>query len=221
MQVGVNVAAFIGFRQQVVEVPEANLVVLRPEIGIGIVAPTAVVNLAVSNEQARDGPLLLGRKSLIESAASHNRGELRFGQVGVRQTLHQMDVSGRSIGTEQVDALQVEFIQIGDLHLKFESVTRENLVGADVDSPADKDGELLETARSPVEVEVVVVPHSTDAQRHPLAIDALIDGGNGEGKGETLEELGLVRREQFAGLLVEGSRDSSLYLVRDTYGGSV
>ena len=146
LQVRVDVAALIGFRQQIVEVPEAYLVVLCSKIGIGKVTPTAVVNLAVRDKQARDGPLLLRRQCLIESAASHDRGELRFGQVGVRQALHQMDVSGRSVGTEQVDALQVEFIQIGDLHLKFESVTRENLVGADVASPANEDGELLETA---------------------------------------------------------------------------
>lgn len=221
LQVRVDVAALVGFRQQVVEVPEAYLVVLRTEIGIGEVTPTAVVYLAVRDKQARDGPLLLRRQCLIKSAASHDRDKLRFGQVGVRQTLHQVDVSGRCVGTEQVDALQVEFIQIGDLHLEFEPVTSENLVGADVDSPADKDRELLETAGSPVEVEVVVVPHSTDAQFHPLAIDALIDGGNGEGKGQTLEELGLVRREHFAGLLVEGSGDSSFNLVRNTDSGSV
>ena len=203
------------------EVPETNLVVLCPEIGIGEVTPTAVVYLAVRDKQARDGPLLLRRQCLIESAASHDRGELRFGQVGVCKALHQMDVSGRSVGTEQVDALQVELIQIGDLHLKLEPVTRENLVRADVDSPANKDGELLETAGSPIEVEVVIVPHPSDAQLHPLALDALIDGGNGEGKGQTLEELCLVRREQFAGLLVERSGDASLNLVGDTDSGSV
>lgn len=54
-----------------------------------------------------------------------------------------------------------------------------------------------------------------------MAIDALIDGGNGESKGQTLEEFGLVRREQFAGLLVEGSRDSSLDFVRNTDSRSV
>ena len=174
------------------EVPEAYLVVLCSKIGVGKVASAATVNLAVRNEQARDGLLLLRRKCLIESAAAHDGGELGFSQVGVRQVLHQMNVSGRSIGTEQVDALQIEFIQVGDLHLKLEPVARENLVGADVDSPADEDGELLETAGSPIEVEVVVVPHSTDAEFHPLALDVLINGGNGEGKGQTLEELGLV-----------------------------
>ena len=92
MQVRVNVAALIGFRQQVVEIPEANLIILCPEIGIGIVAPTAVVNLAVSNEQARDSPLLLRRKSLIESAASHDGGELGFGQVGVRKVPHKVQI---------------------------------------------------------------------------------------------------------------------------------
>ena len=221
LQVRVDVAALIGFREQVVEVPETNLVVLCPEIGIGEVTPTAVVYLAVRDKQARDGPLLLRRQCLIESAASHDRGELGFGQVGVRQALHKVDVSGRSVGTEQVDALQIELVQIRDFHLEFEPVSRKNLVGADVDSPADKDGELLETAGSPVEIEVIVIPHSTDAQLHPLAIDALIDGGNGEGKGETLEELGLVRREQFAGLLIESSRDSSLDLVRNTDSGCI
>lgn len=82
------------------EVPETNLVVLCPEIGIGEVTPTAVVYLAVRDKQARDGPLLLRRQCLIESAASHDCGELRFGQVGVCKALHQMDVSGRSVGTE-------------------------------------------------------------------------------------------------------------------------
>ena len=128
MQVRVDVAALIGFREEVVEIPEAYLVILCSKIGIGKVASTAAVNLAVSNEQARDGPLLLRRQCLIESAASHDRGKLRFGQVGVCKALHQMDVSGRSIGTEQVDALQLEFVQIGDFHLEFEPVTRENLV---------------------------------------------------------------------------------------------
>lgn len=75
------------------EIPEAYLVILCSKIGIGKVASTAAVNLAVSNEQARDGPLLLRRQCLIESAASHDRGKLGFGQVGVRQTLHQVDVS--------------------------------------------------------------------------------------------------------------------------------
>lgn len=195
MQVRVDVAALVGFRQQIVEVPEAYLVVLSPEIGIGEVASTAAVNLAVCDKQARDSPLLLRRQCLIESAASHDGGELGFGQVGVRQALHKVDVSGRSVGTEQVDALQIELVQIRDFHLEFEPVTRKNLVGADVDSPSDEDGELLETAGSPVEIEVIVIPHATDAELHPLAIDALKDGGNGEGKGQTLEELGLVRRE--------------------------
>lgn len=79
--------------------------------------------------------------------------------------------------------------------MELESIPCENLIGADVDSPSDEDGELLETAGSPVEIEVIVIPHSTDAQLHPLAIDALKDGGNGEGKGQALVELGLVRRE--------------------------
>lgn len=139
--------------------------------------------------------MLLRRQSLIESAAAHDGSKLGFGQVGVRQAFHEMDVSRRSVGTEQVDALQIELVQIRDFHLEFEPVSRENLVGADVDSPANEDGELLETTGSPIEIEVVVVPHSTDAQLHPLAFDALKDGGNGEGKGQTLEELGLVRWE--------------------------
>ena len=221
LQVRVDVAALIGFREQVVEVPEAYLVVLHSEIRVGKIASAAAVNLAVGNEQARDGLLLLRRQCLIESAAAHDGGELGFGQVGVRQALHEVDVSGRSVGTEQVDALQIEFIQIGDLHLEFKPVTRENLVGADVDSPADKDGELLETAGSPVEIEVVVVPYSTDAEFHPLALDVLIDGGNGESEGQTLEELSLVRRKQFAGLLVERSGDASLNFMGDTDSGSV
>ena len=75
------------------EVPEAYLVVFCSEIGIGKVASAAAVNLAVGNEQARDGLLLLRRQCLIESAAAHDSGELGFGQVGVSQALHQVDVS--------------------------------------------------------------------------------------------------------------------------------
>ena len=42
-----------------------------------------------------------------------------------------------------------------------------------------------------------------------------MDGGNREGKGQSLEELGLVSWQQFAGLLVESRRNSAFDLVRD------
>lgn len=75
------------------EIPEAYLVILCSKIGIGKVASTAAVNLAVSNEQARDSPLLLRRQCLIESAASHDGGKLGFRQVGVSQIPHKMQIS--------------------------------------------------------------------------------------------------------------------------------
>lgn len=78
LQVRVDIAALIGFREEVVEIPETNLVVLRPKVGIGKVATTAVVNLAVCNKETRDSLLLFRRKSLIKAAASYNCGELGF-----------------------------------------------------------------------------------------------------------------------------------------------
>ena len=78
LQVRVDVAALIGFREEVVEIPEAYLVILCSKIGIGKVATTAVVNLAVCNKETRDSLLLFRRKSLIKAAASYNCGELGF-----------------------------------------------------------------------------------------------------------------------------------------------
>ena len=49
LQVRVDVAALIGFREQVVEVPEAYLVVLRSEIRVGKIASAAAVLYATIN----------------------------------------------------------------------------------------------------------------------------------------------------------------------------
>lgn len=105
--------------------------------------------------------------------------------------------------------------------MELEPIPCKNLIGADVYPPTDKDRELLEAPCSPVEIKVVVIPHATDAQFHPLAINAFIDGGNGEGKSQTLVELGLVRGKQFAGLLVESSRNASFDLMGNADGRSV
>ena len=48
------------------EIPETNLVVLSPKIGIGKVTTAAIVNLAVRNKETRNSPLLLRRESLIK-----------------------------------------------------------------------------------------------------------------------------------------------------------
>ena len=42
-----------------------------------------------------------------------------------------------------------------------------------------------------------------------------MNGGNREGKGQPLEELCFVSRQQFAGFLVESRRNSAFDLVRD------